>query len=40
MSLYSEDPSIHCGEICKKHGGGHKGAAGFQPKVLPFEKEK
>jgi len=35
VSLYSE--SVDVGEICKKFGGGgHKGAAGFVCKELPF----
>ena len=35
-SLYSTDPHVHCGHICKTlGGGGHKGAAGFQ---VPFER--
>lgn len=30
VSVYSRLAEVHCGEICKKHGGGgHKGAAGF-----------
>ena len=41
VSLYSTHPNIHCGEICKKRGGGgHKGAAGFVCDELPnFEKD-
>jgi len=35
VSLYSS--TVHCGELAKKYGGGgHKGAAGFQCKELPF----
>jgi len=38
ISLYSNKPGVHCGEICKRlgeagpipSGGGHAGAAGFQ----------
>lgn len=38
VSLYSTKPEIDCGEIAKTFGGGgHKGAAGFQCKELPFE---
>lgn len=38
VSLYSTKPEIDCGEIAKSFGGGgHKGAAGFQVKELPFE---
>jgi len=38
VSLYSTT-GIDCAEIAKKHGGGgHKGAAGFQCKELPFSK--
>ena len=30
VSLYSTNPSVHCGQIAKRYGGGgHKGAAGF-----------
>lgn len=37
VSLYSTKPEIDCGEIAKSFGGGgHKGAAGFQGKELPF----
>lgn len=37
VSLYSTKPEIDCGAICKAFGGGgHKGAAGFQCKELPF----
>ena len=37
VSLYSVRDDVHCGEICKKFGGGgHKGAAGFVCKELPF----
>lgn len=35
VSMYSKD--IHVGEVAKKYGGGgHKGAAGFVCKELPF----
>lgn len=38
VSLYSTKPEIDCGKIAKSFGGGgHKGAAGFQCKELPFE---
>ena len=43
VSLYSENPDVHCGELAKAYGGGgHKGAAGFhcpsnQP--LPFTRK-
>ena len=37
VSLYANKPDIDVGEIAKKYGGGgHKGAAGFTCKVLPF----
>lgn len=37
ISLYSDKQYIDCSEICKLYGGGgHKGAAGFQCKDLPF----
>ena len=39
VSIYSVNDKIDCSEIAKKYGGGgHKGAAGFQCKELPFEK--
>jgi nanoRNase/pAp phosphatase (c-di-AMP/oligoRNAs hydrolase) len=39
VSVYSTNPNIDCGAICKKYGGGgHKGAAGFQCKELPFQR--
>lgn len=39
-SLYSVKPEVNCAEICiKRGGGGHKGAAGFVCKELPFKKE-
>jgi oligoribonuclease NrnB/cAMP/cGMP phosphodiesterase (DHH superfamily) len=40
VSMYSTRNNIHCGEICKAigGGGGHKGAAGFICKELPFRK--
>ncbi len=38
VSLYSDKEEIDCGEIAKSYGGGgHKGAAGFQCDILPFE---
>ena len=37
FSVYTEDPSIDCGALCAKHGGGgHKGAAGFVSPILPW----
>lgn len=37
FSVYSEDPTIDCGALCTKHGGGgHKGAAGFVSSILPW----
>lgn len=40
VSMYSEKPNIDCSAICKKYGGGgHKGAAGFVAKTLPFKKQ-
>ena len=38
VSIYSEKPEIDCGEIARQFegGGGHKGAAGFETKELPF----
>ncbi len=37
LSLFSLKDNVHCGEIAKKYGGGgHKGAAGFHCKELPF----
>jgi uncharacterized protein len=37
VSLYSDKPDVDCGQIAKNFGGGgHKGAAGFQCKELPF----
>lgn len=37
ISLYSDKPGIDVSEIAKAHGGGgHKGAAGFQTKKLPW----
>jgi len=39
VSIYSTNENIDCSEIAKKHGGGgHKGAAGFVCKSLPFIK--
>ena len=38
VSLYSTKDEVDCGVIAKKYGGGgHKGAAGFQCKELPFK---
>jgi uncharacterized protein len=38
VSLYSTRDDVDCGEIAKSFGGGgHKGAAGFQCDVLPFD---
>ncbi len=38
ISLYTDKPDIDVSEIAKAHGGGgHKGAAGFQCKVLPWQ---
>jgi len=38
VSLYSEGDDIDVGKVCQKHGGGgHKGAAGFVSKELPFK---
>lgn len=38
VSLYSTKDEVDCGAIAKSlGGGGHKGAAGFQCKELPFE---
>ncbi len=37
VGMYSDNPDIDCGDICKEHGGGgHKGAAGFTCETLPF----
>jgi oligoribonuclease NrnB/cAMP/cGMP phosphodiesterase (DHH superfamily) len=37
VSLFSDKPGVDVSLICKAHGGGgHKGAAGFQCKELPF----
>jgi len=37
-SIYSEDDSIDCAALAKKHGGGgHKGASGFSSKEFPFK---
>lgn len=39
VSLYSQ--TVNVADIAKKYGGGgHKGAAGFRTKVLPFGKKK
>jgi hypothetical protein len=38
VSLYSVQPEVDCGAVCRKYGGGgHKGAAGFVCKELPFK---
>jgi len=38
VSLYSPKAEVDCGALAKKNGGGgHRGAAGFQCKSLPFE---
>lgn len=38
VSIYSDKADIDCGDIAKAFGGGgHKGAAGFQCKELPFD---
>lgn len=40
LSLYTTKDNIHIGNIATKYGGGgHKGAAGFSCKELPFRKE-
>lgn len=37
ISLYSDKPGIDVSKIAKSRGGGgHKQAAGFQSKALPF----
>lgn len=37
-SIYSDKEEVDCSLFAKSHGGGgHKGAAGFQGKFLPFE---
>lgn len=37
VGVYSTNDDVHCGEICRKRGGGgHKGAAGFNCTDLPF----
>jgi oligoribonuclease NrnB/cAMP/cGMP phosphodiesterase (DHH superfamily) len=37
VSLYSDHETIDCGSIAAHfNGGGHKGAAGFQTKILPL----
>ena len=39
VSLYSVDPKIDCGAMCKLFGGGgHLGAAGFWCRTLPWSK--
>lgn len=38
VSMRTDNPKIHLGELAKKYGGGgHKGAAGFQTTALPGE---
>jgi oligoribonuclease NrnB/cAMP/cGMP phosphodiesterase (DHH superfamily) len=38
ISLYSTKETVDCSLVCKaRQGGGHKGAAGFQAKELPFK---
>ncbi|RLG68458.1 MAG: hypothetical protein DRO11_09095, partial [Methanobacteriota archaeon] len=40
VSVYSNKDYIDVGKICQSFGGGgHKGAAGFQCKELPFKKK-
>jgi oligoribonuclease NrnB/cAMP/cGMP phosphodiesterase (DHH superfamily) len=37
VSLYADKPDVDVGKVCKERGGGgHKGAAGFECKELPF----
>lgn len=37
VSLYADKPEVDVGKVCKaRGGGGHKGAAGFECKELPF----
>ncbi len=37
VTLYSDKPEVNCAALAKKHGGGgHKEAAGFSCKELPF----
>lgn len=41
VGVYSQKPEVDCAEICTKHGGGgHKGAAGFTCRELPFKREE
>jgi oligoribonuclease NrnB/cAMP/cGMP phosphodiesterase (DHH superfamily) len=41
ISLRSTRSEVHCGEIAKSFGGGgHKGAAGFTVKQLPWSKNE
>lgn len=38
ISLYSDKEEVDCSVVCKaRGGGGHKGAAGFQTRELPFK---
>ena len=38
VSVYTENPDLDASELCLKYGGGgHKGAAGFQCKELPWK---
>lgn len=40
FSLYSVNENVDCSELAKKYGGGgHRGAAGFLAKTLPFKRE-
>lgn len=40
ISMYTDRPDVDCGEIAKQNGGGgHKGAAGFQSKTIPFKTD-
>jgi oligoribonuclease NrnB/cAMP/cGMP phosphodiesterase (DHH superfamily) len=40
VSLYTTNPEINVAKIAEKHGGGgHKGAAGFQCKELPWSNQ-
>jgi len=41
ISVYTKKDNIDCAELAKKYGGGgHKKAAGFQCKELPFKYDK
>lgn len=40
VTLYAVDPSVSCGAIARRYGGGgHAGAAGFSCATLPWEHE-